>query len=261
MNIKASAIALAVVAAIGWGVAQRKELGRPEDSASRHAAARQRAAVPASAPQAGPPGPFAAADARGHTPGDDVDRYVAMGTPAAGFDAWALIDACERAERHALPDRAERCNGITQQHRRKAGELLGTAMMAGVHGAAVAYMKVIWDVPREELAQGRRDNPNIDTALKTAVEKLEEAAQRELRAIQMLARLYRHADPVTGKRDPERALMYTTAERELKGPAPGFEKSQRMLLDELTTGLTPEQIKRAREAGLQLARQCDCKEG
>jgi len=211
-------------------------------------------------PEAPPPAPFAAADRLGYTPGDDVTRYVALGTPTAAFDAWTLIDACERAERHALPDVAARCNGITQRHRRKAGELLGTAMMAGVHGAAVEYVQAILGVPREEIAPARRDNPNIDKAVRTAVEKLEEAAPRDLGAIRMLSRLYRHAHPVTGERNAEKALVYMTAEHELV-PAAGFEKARQRYVASLTVDLTPEQVQRAREAGLQLARNCDCKEG
>ncbi len=249
MRFKATAIALAVVAAVGYGAHERKELLR-----------QQQAAVPASAPQAAPPAPFAAADRLGYTPGDDVTRYVALGTSTAAFDAWKLIDSCERAERHALPDMAARCNGITQQHRRKAGELLGTAMMAGVHSAAFEYMQVILGVPREELAQGRRDNPNVDKAVSIAVEKLEEAAARDLNAIRMLSRLYRGAHPVTGERNAEKALVYMTAEHELV-PAAGFEKGRQRYIASLTVDLTPEQVQRAREAGLQLARNCDCKEG
>jgi hypothetical protein len=196
MRFKATAIALAVVAAVGYGVHERGELAR-----------QQQAAAPAPAPQAAPPAPFAAADQRGYTPGDDVTRYVALGTPTAAFDAWKLIDSCEHAERHALPDVAERCNGITRQHRRKAGDLLGTAMMAGVHGAAVEYMQVILGVPREEIAQARRDNPTIDKAVSTALEKLEEAALRDLMAIRVLSRLYRDAHPVTGAQRREGARL------------------------------------------------------
>jgi hypothetical protein len=249
MRFKATAIAIAIaaVAAVGYGIHERGQLGRP-----------QQAAAPTSEPA--PPAPFAAADRRGYTPGDDVARYVALGTPTAAFDAWRLIDSCEHAERHALSDAAERCNGITQQDRRKAGELLGTAMMEGVHGAAVAYMQFILGVPREEIAQARRDNPNIDKAVSTAVEKLEEAAPRDRLAIKMLARLYRDAHPVTGARNAEKALVYMTAEHELV-PAAGFDTARQRYVASLTVDLTPEQVQRAREAGLRLARNCDCKEG
>ena len=246
MRFKAFAIALAVVAAVGYGVHERGELGR------------QQATAPTL--EAAPTAPFAAGDRLGYTPGDDVTRYVALATPTAFFDAWSLINGCEHAERHSLPDAAARCNGITQQHRRKAGELLGTAMMAGVHGAAFEYMQVILGVPREEIAQGRRDNPNVDLAVSTAVEKLEEAAPRELNAIRMLSRLYRGAHPVTGERNAEKALVYMTAEHELV-PAAGFEKGRQRYVASLTVDLTPEQVQRARESGLQLARNCDCKEG
>ena len=248
MRLKATAIALAVVAAVGYGVHERNELGR-----------QQQAAAPTPAPQASPPAPFAITDRLGYTPGDDVTRYVALGTPTAAFDAWTLIDACERAERHALPDVAARCNGIMQQHRRKAGELLGTAMMAGVHGAAVAYAHVILGVPREEMLQGRRDNPNIDRAVTTVVEKLEEAAPREKEAIRVLARLYRHKNSITGERNAEKALVYLTAEHELV-PAAGLDKARQRYVASLAVDLTPEQVQRAREAGLRLARNCDCKE-
>jgi hypothetical protein len=248
MRLKATAIALAVVAAVGYGVYERKELGR-----------QQQAEAPS--PAAAPPAPFAGADQRGYTPGDDVARYVALRTPTAAFDAWSLIDACERAERNALPDAAARCNGITQQHRRAAGALLSAAMMAGVRGAAVAYTHVILGVPREEIVQARRDNPDLDKAVSTVVEKLEEAAPRDKEAIRVLARLYRHGNAITGERNAEKALVYVTAERELRPPTPSFERSDRMSLDDLTVSLTPEQVKRARDAGLQLARTCDCREG
>jgi hypothetical protein len=247
MRLKATAIALAVVAAVGYGIHERKEPG-----------GRQQAAAPV--PEAGPSAPFAASDLLGYTPGDDVTRYVALGTPTAAFDAWKLIDSCERAERHAQPDMAARCNGITQQHRRKAGELLSTAMMAGVHGAAVAYTHVILGVPREELAQARRDNANIDKVVSTVVEKLEEAAPRDKEAIRVLSRLYRHGNPVTGERNAEKALVYLTAEHELV-PAAGLGEARQRYVASLTVDLTPEQIQRARDAGLQLARNCDCKEG
>ena len=247
MRLKATAIALAVLAAIGYGVHERKELGR-----------QQQAAAPTS--EAAPPAPFAAADQLGYTPGDDVTRYVALATPTSAFDAWSLINACEHAERYALPDAAARCNGITQEHRRAAGALLSAAMMAGVHGAAVEYARAIMGVPREELAQGRRDNPDLDKAVSTVVQKLEEAAPRDRGAIRVLARLYRRGNAITGERNAAKALVYVTAEHELV-PAPGFEKSRRMSIDDLTADLTPEQVKRAREVGLQLARNCDCREG
>ena len=245
MRLKATAIALAVVAAIGYGVHERKELGR-----------QQQAAAPTS--EAAPPAPFAAADQRGYTPGDDVTRYVALGTPTAAFDAWSLIVACERAERNGMPDARERCNGVTQEHRRRAGALLSVAMMEGVQGAAVEYAHTIMGVPREELAQARRQNPDVDKAVNTVVEKLQESATGDREAIRMLARLYRASNPITGERNAEKALMYATAEHELlKTP----EVYKAPVLADLTASLTPEQVQRARDAGLQLARRCDCKEG
>ncbi len=140
---------------------------------------------------------------------------MTLGTPTAAFDAWSLIAACERAERNGMPDARERCNGVTQEHRRRAGALLTMAMMEGVQGAAVAYTHVILGVPREEMVQARRDNPNIDKAVRTVVEKLEEVAPRDLDAIRVLARLYRRANVITGERNAEKALVYVTAEHEL----------------------------------------------
>ena len=51
-----------------------------------------------------------------------------------------------------------------------------------------------------------------------------------------------------------------TAEHELV-PAASFDKARQRYVASLTVNLTPEQVQRAREAGLQLARNCDCKEG
>ncbi len=62
----------------------------------------------------------------------------------------------------------------------------------------------------------------------------------------------------TGERDAEKALVYVTALHELQ-PAPCFEKARAQLIAELSEGLNPEQVARAREAGLKLARQCDCR--
>jgi hypothetical protein len=76
----------------------------------------------------------------------------------------------------------------------------------------------------------------------------------------MLARLYNASNPVTGERDAEKALMYFTAEHELES-AQGFENVRRIVIERATAGLTPDQVRRAREAGLHLARNCDCKEG
>ena len=247
MRLKATAIALGVAAVIGYGVMQRNEPG-----------GQQRAAGSAPASNAAPPAAFADADKGSYTPGDDVTRYVALETPTAAFDAWKLIHGCQKAERHDLVGRAERCNGITQEQRGMAGALLGTAMMAGVHGAAVEYVHLMYSVPRKELEQARRDNPNHDKAVRTALEKLEEVAPRDLQAIRLLARLYKGPNAITGERNAEASLKFFTAEHELQNTP---EKYRAPIVAGLTERLTPEQVKRAREAGLQLARHCDCKEG
>ena len=75
-----------------------------------------------------------------------------------------------------MPDARERCNGVTQEHRRRAGALLSVAMIEGVQGAAVEYAHTIMGVPREELAQARQQNPDVDKAVKTVVEKLQQSA-------------------------------------------------------------------------------------
>ena len=251
MRFKATAIALAVVAAVGYGVHEIGELGR-----------QQQAAAPTPATKsAQPPAAFQSEPTliAGGTPGDDVRRYIEnVGTAGAAFDAWQLIVTCQRAERNQLDDAPEKCAGITPEQRARAGELLATAMMHGVPGAAAEFAKALMGAPDEALAQHRRNNPEFDKAVHTVVVQLKEAAPRDRDAIGALARLYRQTNAITGQRDAEQALVYFTALHELQ-PAPGFDKARASLIAELTAGLTPEQVERARAAGLKLARQCDCR--
>jgi hypothetical protein len=251
MRFNATAIALAVVAAVGYGVHERKAL-----EGQQHAAAPTPAAK--SAPS---PAPFQSEPTliAGSTPGDDVRRYIEnVGSAGAAFDAYQLIVRCLRAERNELDDAPEKCAGITPAQRARAGELITTAMMHGVHGAAAEFARTLMGAPGEALAQRRRDNPEFDKAVHTVVEQLKEAAPRDRDAIRTLATLYRQTNSITGERDAEQALVYVTALHELQ-PAPGFEKARAYLIDELSEGLNPEQVARARAAGLKLARQCDCR--
>ena len=195
----------------------------------------------------------------GGTPGDDVRRYIEnVGTPGAAFDAWRLLVTCDRAERNRTDDAAEKCAGITPEQRARTGELLAVAMMHNVQGAAAEFAKALMGAPEDQLAQRRRDNPEFDKAVSTVVGKLREAAPNDRDAIRALARLYRQTNAITGQRDAEQSLVYFTALHELQ-PAPGFEKARSSLIAELSAGLTPEQVERARSAGLKLARQCDCR--
>ena len=82
MRFRATAIALAIVAAVGYGIHERNELERQQQ-----ATAPPRDSLP--------PAPFAV-DRLGDSPGEDVTRYVALATPTAAFDAWSIINACEK---------------------------------------------------------------------------------------------------------------------------------------------------------------------
>jgi hypothetical protein len=180
MRFKATAIALAVVAAVGYGVHEIGELGR-----------QQQAAMPTSAAKSTqPPAPFQSEPTliAGGTPGDDVRRYIEnVGTAGAAFDAWQLIVTCQRAERNQLDDAPEKCAGITPEQRARAGELLATAMMHGVPDAAAEFAKALMGAPGKALAQRRRDNPGFDKAVHTVVVQLQEAAPRDRDAIGTLA--------------------------------------------------------------------------
>jgi hypothetical protein len=251
MRFKATAIALAVVAAVGYGVYETGELGR-----------QQQAAVPTPAAKSTQtPAPFQSEPTliAGGTPGDDVRRYIEnVGTPGAAFDAYQLLVTCDRAERNMLDDTAEKCAGITPEQRARTGELLVTAMMHGIPGAAAEFARTLMGAPADALAQRRRDNPEFDKAVQTIVARLEESAPRDRDAISVLATLYRQTNAITGQRDAEKALTYVTAFIELR-PAPYLAKAHATLVDQLSADLTPQQAARAREAGLKLARQCDCK--
>ena len=251
MRFKATAIALAVVAAVGYGVHEIGELGR-----------QQQAAAPTPATKsAQPPAAFQSEPTliAGGTPGDDVRRYIEnVGTPSAAFDAWRLLVTCDRAERNQADDTAEKCAGITPEQRARTGELITVAMMSGVQGAAAEFARVLMVAPGEAVAQRRRDNPEFDKAVDTIVGKLREAAPNDREAIRALAILYRQTNAITGQRDAEQSLLYFTAWHELQ-PAPGFEKARAIVIAEVSEGLSPEQVARAREAGLKLARQCNCR--
>jgi hypothetical protein len=251
MRFKATAIAIAIaaVAAVGYGVHERGQLVRPQ-------AASGPSAKPAQAPA-----PFQAEATliAGNTPGDDVRRFIEnVRTPSAAFDAWRLLVTCDRAERHQSDDAAEKCAGITPEQRARTGELLTVAMMGNVQGAAAEFARVLMVTPDEAVAQRRRDNPEFDKAVDTIVGKLQEAAPNDREAIRALAILYRQTNAITGQRKAEQSLLYFTAWHELQ-PAPGFDKARAVVIAEVSEGLTPEQVSRAREAGLKLARQCDCR--
>jgi hypothetical protein len=252
MRFKATAIALGVVAAVAYGVHERGELDRQQQAA---------APTPASS-SAPPPAPFQSEPTliAGGTPGDDVRRYVEnVGTAGAAFDAYQLLITCIRAERNELDDAPQKCAGITPEQRARTGELLVTAVMHGIRGAAAEFVNALMGAPADALAQRRRENPEFDKAVQTVVAQLEEAAPRDRDAIRALATLYRQTNAITGPRDGEKALAYMTALHELQPMPPGFEKANRSLFAELSEGLTPEQVKRARAMGLKLARECDCK--
>jgi hypothetical protein len=199
--------------------------------------------------------------ARGSTPGADVQRYIAIGTAPAAFDAWALLAACERAQRLASPEADRRCADITPAMRAEAGRLLSVAVLNGVVGAPTEYVRLLMGVPAEELALSRRKSPEVDAAINTVVDQLQKNAPDDREAMEALARLYRTTNAITGQRDPEKALMYITALHEL-APDPGmYRRSRELLIAEVSQGLTREQAQRAREAGQKLARACNCREG
>src|SRR5687768_18356405 len=111
-----------------------------------------------------------------------------------------------RHERYRTGESATHCNGITQGMRNQAGELLVRSMDAGIPGAPTEVLRVLL-----EAAEVFKDEPKYQEAARHVVSKLEENARRDREAISSLSKLYANDNPITGRRDLEKALMYYTA--------------------------------------------------
>jgi hypothetical protein len=163
------------------------------------------------------------------------------------MDAYTVIAACQMSRDE------ESCDDITPEVEKRAGELLASAMLAGVQGAAVRYFWMLTKVP---------DLSDAPPGLKQAVTAMEESlkfAARESRDADAIASLYTYysGDTQLARRDPQQALMYLTAMQTVRPPT--YPAQANRALSKLMMELTPEQTKQALEAGHQLAIQCDCK--
>jgi hypothetical protein len=217
------------------------------------------AARPAQAARAAPPAAFELSANPGGTPGDDYARHAAISTPQAAFDAYRLVEACQRQRQYdpdkTNPELRDACVGITPQMEREAGQLIAYAMAHNVEGAAVEFWRAINRVPVEQLSEVA-ESPSMREGVQTMIAALKVAAQYEREAIAALSLLYGRTTPIQ-QRDPAQALTYVTALRALsKGPALAASDAY---VERLVAELTPEQVQQARSAGLELARQCNCR--
>jgi hypothetical protein len=244
--MKRTAAALAVVALCGYVAVQHQA----EVPTPRQAAISGSAKAPPTTAVGSLPAPFQVGTGK---PGEAVQAYIAMGTPGAAFDAFELIDRCIRHERYRTGESATHCDGISQDMRSNAGKLLALAADSNIPGAPTEVLRALMAA-----ADTFKDDPRFVEAASYVVSKLEENAQRDREAISSLGKLYMHSNAITGKRDPEKALMYYTAMTELVH-APGEDGVKKIVLASLVAELTPEQVQRAQAAGVQLARNCDCK--
>ena len=222
-------------------------------------------ATVAPAPSAQLPEAFRPYSGRG-TPGEAVAYHLAKGTPQAGLDAYYMIQSCQLSRAAAggvaSPSVETACDGITHAMEQQAGELVAHAMVAGLQGAAVAFYSMLRHVPPDAFKE-LETNPSLRQGVDAMLEALKVAARQsqDRGAISALSVLYSGATPMV-KRDPAAALSYVTALRELRPPLhPAFKESADRHMAELLAELTPEQAEAARAAGIQLARECNCKEG
>jgi hypothetical protein len=237
-----------LLGAVGYSLVKEE----PEPSVPAAQAEPQASAAPA--PRVQLPEPFREATGQG-TPGEAVAWYIDKGTPEAGMDAFRLITSCQ------ISRAARACEGITPAMEARAGELIATAMEAGVPGAAVAFYGVMRRVPDDAFKEAEQ-MPALRQGIDAMVLSLKKAAteSNDRSAISVLSTLYSGATPMV-RRDPVAALTYVTALRELNPPDPRFAASAEKHMAQLLAELTPEQVQAAKAEGVKLARVCNCKEG
>jgi hypothetical protein len=210
------------------------------------------------------------------TEGHDFDRHVALGTPAAAFDAYQLVAECRRARalestwghfeekhlRELFESESKRlahaCDGITPEYEKKRLELLESAARAGVRGAAVAYAHEGYQGDIVATMAQLKD-PAVQAWVQKAVNYLKSSgASGDIGAISALAMLYSNDQSLTG-RDPIEELKYTTALIAIhQARGKDVRGADKALLARIALQLSPQQAQDAREAGLRLAREC-CK--
>jgi hypothetical protein len=259
MRLKATAVALAVAVGLGYYAAHDEATRDKQHSAKAQAPTQAQRTAPAEPTAQGTlPAPFRP-DSGGGTPGDDFKRWAAIGTVEAAFDAYRLVEACQRQRQYdpdkTNPELVHACDGITPDMERQAGELLAFAMAQNVPGAAVEFWKHINRASDEQLKEVA-ESPSMREGVQTMIAALKVAAQSDREAIAALSLIYGRSTPIQ-QRDPAQALTYVTALRELnKGPTLAMSDAY---VQRLIAELTPDQARAAQDAGRLLAKQCDCR--
>jgi len=244
---------LAAVAVIAIGAAGTGAYLLNDDEA-RHT-------VAAKAEQLGVlPAPFQADTVGGYTPGDDFTKYATAGTPTGSMDAYRLLERCQSQRQldpgKTNPELLNACDGITEEMMQRGPTLLAEALVKGqMPEAATEMFWLLYPLPSDKLAEARKD-PTMVQAFGAMVDTLRDAASHDKSAITALALLYTRDGIV--ERNPMQALTYVVALQALNPGDPRMQGSRDKAVADLAKELTPEQTRAAREAGLALARNCNC---